>query len=197
MNYYDELQASIDDAFNKRSSTYWIGSIFERLITLTADERGRWGEDLLHRWLHQAGITHTWDGDSNTSPSDGIYDIKVNDFRVEVKTASRDGKAKYQHDGLYSRPLWDKIAFVDVDYDHIYLTIMSYEDLSYCLVPERLTHKELGKGATLRKSQTDKYKFDFSHTTIKNAVKHGHTLVIPVNAIDPQAIVSFLLSKYD
>lgn len=204
MNYYDELLASIDDAFNKRSATYWEGSVFEPLMILTNDERGRWGEDTLHRWLTIAGISNTWDGDSNINPSDGIYDIKVDGYRVEVKptyrteikTSTLNSGDGWQHDGIYSRPLWDKLVFFDVDYDHIYLTVMSYEDFAYCLVPEALRHKELGKGAHLYKNQTERYKFDFSATTLKNAIKHGHTEVIPVNEIDPEAITSFLRSKF-
>ena len=195
MTYYDTLISSIDDAYDKRTNTYWLGSVFERLITLTNDERGRWGEDLLQRFLTLSGIANDWDGDANTKPTDGIYDIKVtNTDRLEVKTATSENN--WQHENIYSRPLWDKIAFIDVDYDHIYLTIMSYDDLAYILVPDKAIHKELLKGATLRGSQIDKYKFDFSRRTRDHAIQAGHTLAIPVDAIDEEAVLQFLHTKF-
>lgn len=195
MTYYDTLISSIDDAYDKRTNTYWLGSVFERLITLTNDERGRWGEDLLQRFLTLSGIANDWDGDNNTKPTDGIYDIKVTSTdRLEVKTATSEDN--WQHENIYSRPLWDKIAFIDVDYDHIYLTVLSYEDLAYILVPDTVQHTELRKSATLRGSQTDKYKFDFSRRTRDLAIQAGHTLVIDIASLDNETITTFLQSKF-
>jgi hypothetical protein len=195
LTYYDTLISSIDDAYDKRTNTYWLGSVFERLISLTNDERGRWGEDLLQRFLTLSGIANDWDGDSNTKPTDGIYDIKVTSTdRLEVKTATSEDN--WQHENIYSRPLWDKIAFIDVDYDHIYLTVLSYDDLAYILVPDNVQHTELRKGATLRGSQTDKYKFDFSRRTRDLAIKAGHTLAINIASLDNETITTFLLSKF-
>ena len=78
-------QRSID-----KSENIWKNSPFGFLVPLTSDERGHWGED----YFQELSKTHTefdvrWDGDFNTTPVDGTYDMKVNLYRTELKTAMK------------------------------------------------------------------------------------------------------------
>lgn len=195
------LNGLIDDttrAISQQVETdYWVGSRFEEVAHYKPDPKGKWGELLLHNLLTLAGIPHTWDGDSNTNPDDGIYDIKLDTPlpRLEAKTSTRNASGGFQHDGIYSTPLWDVVAFVDVSYDCIYLTLVSYDCLLPILVPGDAKHPEFGKGATLRENHTDDYKFDFSQRTITQGIKHGHTFVIDPANEDLDALKAFLYSK--
>ena len=142
------------------TSDYWDDSIFEPITALGTDQRGRWGEDLLHRLITAAGVSNTWLQDSNTSMDDGTYDISVDDTgrRIEVKTSLN---AKYwQHENIYAAPVWDLLAFVDVLYDTIVFTIVSHSDMAPHLL-SRQKHPVFRKTGVLRGSQTDKYKMDF------------------------------------
>ena len=62
-----------------RSEDIWKNSEFHFLLPLSSDERGRWGEYYFHRMLQEyTNLLVEWDGDSNTEPEDGIYDMKAN-----------------------------------------------------------------------------------------------------------------------
>ena len=92
------------------SSDYWDGSIFEPITALGTDQRGRWGEDLLHRLLTAAGVSNNWLQDANTNLDDGTYDIYVDDVdvRIEVKTSLNE--RYWQHENIYAAPVWDRLG---------------------------------------------------------------------------------------
>ena len=153
------IQSSINDAVNL-SSTYWDGSIFEPITALGTDQRGRWGEDLLHRLLTDAGVPNTWLQDSNTNMDDGTYDIQLNDTKARIEVKTSLNPAYWQHENIYAAPVWDYLAFIDVLFDQIVFTIVSHDDMAPYLI-ERTKHPVFNKTGVLRGSQTDKYKMDF------------------------------------
>jgi len=53
-----------------------------------------------------------------------------------------------------------------------------------------------GKKATLRESQEDKWKFDFSRVTVSNAIAAGYTFCYDVNNPDDQGLVEHLLKHF-
>lgn len=175
------IHESITDAL-ANSNDYWEGSPFQDISRLSADERGRWGEDLLHRLLNEAGVDNTWNGDTNTLHEDGVYDLLLeNGSRIEVKTSL--SSYLWQHENIYASHCWDYIAFVDVLYDSIAFTICSYDNMSCSLAPQ-IKHPVFGRKATLRGAQTDKYKLNFSPIQHKRGVEAGLTFVYDLG--DPQ-----------
>ncbi len=194
------LDETIKEAIDN-SSDSWKGSPFELLIGITNDERGRWGEKFLFRIIKEsAGIDSTWDGDCNTRPKDGgTYDILVNLIRKlknEVKTAfSCTSSANWQHENIYAKSVWDKLTFVDVDYDKIYISVLTPENMEYLFRNER--DPVLGKKATLRESQQDKWKFDFSRATVKNAIAAGYTFCYDYNNPDDAGLIAHLLKHFE
>ena len=65
--------------------------------------------------------------DKNILNGDGIYDELINSKRTEVKTATRGtSNESWQHENIYSTPdLWDKLVFIDIDLNDIYITVIN------------------------------------------------------------------------
>ena len=196
------IDESVEEAYNNRDMS-WVGSKFERLITLSNDERGYWGEKFLFDLIMRvAKIESKWDGDCNTRPADGgIYDILVNltrKLRTEAKTAfsfNSDSNARnWQHENIYSKSVWDKLLFLDVDYDRLYITVLTPENMKYLFKNEK--DPILGKKATLREAQKDKWKFDFSSVTVKNAIDAGYTFCYNVDNPDVQGVADHLVKHF-
>ena len=171
-NFIEESKnESIDD-----SKYYWKNSYFEFLKPLSLDERGKWGENLSHKIMLNAGLEAYWDGDNNIDKEDGIYDIWTLcsgwKKRIEVKTAMRGTTTvSWQHENIYGSPdIWDKLIFLDLDYNEFYLTIFDYDEMVW-----DKKNPLIGKKPTLRKDSIDAYKVDMSGTSIKNTLFAGLT----------------------
>jgi hypothetical protein len=193
------LEETIQEAVST-SNQEWKGSPFEPLTLITNDERGRWGEKFLFRIITEiAQIKSKWDGDSNTRPEDGgTYDILVNlikRLKNEVKTAFSCSKsANWQHENIYAKSVWDKLTFVDVDYDKIYITVLMPSNMTYIF--QNKQDPILGKKGTLREAQEDKWKFDYSRKTLANSIKAGYTFVYDYNNPDDEGLVAHLLKHF-
>ena len=193
------LENSIEEAVNA-SPNSWKGSTFERLTKLSNDERGKWGERFLFNViLRVAEIESTWDGDCNTRPEDGgTYDILVNlakKLKNEVKTAfSCTTSANWQHENIYAKSVWDKLTFVDVDYDRIFITVLTPENMVNLFNNEK--DPILGKKATLREAQEDKWKFDFLRVTVSKAIAAGYTFCYDINNPDDNGLVNHLIKHF-
>ncbi len=196
------IDESVNYSYDNRD-TSWIGSRFEKLIYLQNDERGKWGEKFLFDLIMRVSkIESKWDGDCNTNPEDGgIYDILVNPtrkLRTEAKTAfshDSDSEARnWQHENIYAKSVWDKLVFLDVDYDKLYLTVLTPENMEYLFKNEK--DPILGKKATLRKAQEDKWKFDCSPVTIKNAIDAGYTFCYNIDNPDVQGVADHLVKHF-
>ena len=85
------MNMNINETLIKYTHTneVWYKSPFKGLKEVSNDDRGEWGEDFLQKLISDVTeLSVTWDGNNNTSNDDGIYDIKVNKKRTEVKTAT-------------------------------------------------------------------------------------------------------------
>tara|TARA_B110000211_G_C13847832_1_gene450841 strand:- start:21 stop:590 length:570 start_codon:yes stop_codon:yes gene_type:complete len=177
------LENIINTAVEKRVC-YWKNSPFEDIRELSNDERGNWGEAVVHDLFDQYTNTRVeWNENVNTMQQDGIYDMKINSHRVEIKTSFGGHSSCWQHENIYRTPLWDKCIFVDVDRDSIYFTCMSHSEMTW-----DTQHPQLKKKATLRKAQDDKWKFDFSRTSLKNGLEHNLTRIWDLEEPDAQLI---------
>ena len=195
MNLTSTINDSIEEAYISRND-YWNGSIFEKLAALQNDERGKWGEKFLHSLLTCACIPSQWDGDSNTNQSDGTYDLKLlnqHQTRIEVKTSASE--ANWQHEPIISEPDWDLLILIDLNYDHLFLSIFTHDELKPILIPGISKHVHLGVGAHLRKSKNAGYKFDLSPASMQRSLTHGYTFSYDMNAPDDTGLLEFLRSK--
>lgn len=189
--FNDEIDSLIEEAFVNDDSTSWIDSPFEKLIIMSNDARGRWGERLACEFLNLADIPYKWNADCNNQQPDGIYDIKVDQItRIEVKTAA--SFKNWQHEPIYAAPVWDVLFLIDIAFDKIFLTILKRDDLLPILVPGKSQHILLGKGATLRKNKDDGYKFDFSPKTIANGLQNELTFEYDYNDPDITGLIAFI-----
>jgi len=190
------LKKTITDAVNSYVNI-WKGSVFEPMQTLSVDACGRWGEDFLNEILVSYGFKVKWSGDKNTNAADGKYDIVVNDNRVEVKTSFRNRNTStgkhggWQHENIYKAHVWDKIIFIDVDVNGIYITVLNFNDIVF---KKDHPHKILKRTPCLRKNRDDGYKFDFGLNTVEYGVKGGLTYYWDLK--DEKGLRKFLTEKF-
>lgn len=152
----------------------WANSPFAYLTRLTLDARGSWGEYFLsHLLANVCGKKVFWDDTKNTNQDDGTYDLIVNGKRIEVKTAYIGKSKTWQHDGILgTQDDYDLLALIDIDYYDIHITFITSEYI-FEWAPKQVRDPILGKKFTLRQKEEDKYKFDFSRTTMKRAIEAG------------------------
>ncbi len=168
------LIESLEDAVN-RSEDIWKGSVFHKLLPLSSDERGRWGEDYFHRLMTE----HTpykveWDGDSNTEPEDGIYDMKIthiNSLRTELKTAMKGTKNNsWQHDVIKEEEFFDRLVFLDLRPEEIIqITVIKNTEMVY-----GTRHPIFEKKSSPCKGG---WKFDMSNATLRRGINAGLTYI--------------------
>ena len=161
----------------------WYKSPFKGLKEVSNDDRGEWGEDFLQKLISDVTeLSVTWDGNNNTSNDDGIYDIKVNKKRTEVKTATVGYNKKtkkvtntYQHENIYEEDIWDNLLLLDIKPEGFYITHIEYNDM--CFGDE--VHPILKKKSTRHLSA---WKFDTSRAVLQRGLESGYTIYIEVNS---------------
>jgi len=185
LNKENTMNINIIESLNEFEKDYnpYENTPFEKLLTLTSDDRGKWGEKFLHSNIKLSGLESKWDGDSNTDNEDGsVYDILVNlNRRTEVKTATNglDKKKKkltntWQHENIYKENIWDDLLLLDVNPNGFYLTHIPHSEM--CFGKER--HIILEKKSTKHLSG---WKFDSSRASLTKGLKAGITIYIDVD----------------
>ena len=152
-----------------RSENIWKGSEFEFLLPLSSDQRGRWGEYHFHRILQEyTDYSVVWTGDFNREPEDGVYDIKANSLRTEMKTAMKGTKYdSWQHDSIKEVDDYDKLVLLDLVYSGLYITIIKNTEMVY-----GTRHPIFEKKSTACKGG---WKFDMSNATLRKGIVAGLT----------------------
>jgi len=190
----------------KQKSTYWTGSLFEEVVKLSTDYKGKYGEELLRNIIRKyTDIPVQWDEDSNTSNDDGVFDLfwylhNGKKRRVEVKTSGRTvskGIAKgWQHENVYfTDNQWDLVTFLDYDAnDVIYITIVRYDEI---VTDNKINLAIFGKKGHCRKNETGKAKVDFSMRSIKKGLAAGVTFKYDINNPKDELFTTFLNSKLE
>lgn len=193
------LKETISDSVLKlRQRNYWKGSIFEEIVQLSNDERGKWGEETLFKFIKALTPYNVeWDEDQNINNDDGVYDIWIvrsdgTKIRIEIKTASRGTgkKSNWQHENIYSCDKWDKLVFIDFEYSKIWFTILDYSEVTF-----DSRHNIFGTKPTLRNDQNDKYKWDFRDKQAKLGVENNYTFCYDIENPDDTKLSEFLITK--
>lgn len=188
----------------RQQASYWAGSLFESVTHFSTDYKGKFGEELLYKFIKTyTDIPIQWDEDSNTSNDDGVYDLfwylhNGKKVRVEVKTSGRtvsnNNPIGWQHENVYfSDNKWDKLVFLDYDRnDVMFITIVDYD----MLVKDNMIDLSIfGKKAHQRKNEEGKAKVDFSLKSIRKGIDAGVTFEYDFNSTHPEELALFLLKK--
>lgn len=194
-----ELAQQIIEDLNKTkvkiNKNIWEGSHFEGLKNMEIDTSGKVGEILLSTFL-ESDNNVVFNGDSNTNAEDGKYDMKVNNKRVEVKTARIGSGNTFQHEHLKNTDECDVYVFIDFEPNCFYISIMN-KDINF---DDYVTERSGGKGylhpifeksITHRKGE-DNYKFDLSLSSLKKGLEKGMTIKIDTNDDNDDKIKIFL-----
>lgn len=176
------MQAWRENARRKHDNI-WRNSFFEVLLPYTPDGRGREGEGMLVILLRAlTSFKVAWDQDKNIAHKNGIYDMFVNEFRVEVKTATVGYNHKkkkvthtYQHENIYEDSLWDKLVFLDIEPNGYYLSIINHNDMPF----HEKRHAIFKTKATKHMAA---WKFDTRKNTLNRGIAGGITIYIPIDA---------------
>ena len=173
-----------------KSENIWKGSKFAFMIPLTSDERGHFGEDFFQRLLKKlTKFVIKWEGAKNIKPLDGIYDMKVNSLRTELKTAMKGTKSDtWQHDVIKEASKWDKLVFVDLVLAGIYITIINNTDMVY---GEK--HPIFEKKSTACKGG---WKFDMSNPSLGKGIAAGLTYYHDFENPNDVELSKFLVSHF-
>lgn len=176
----------------------WENSEFQFLQNLTSDQRGRWGEDFIVNLIKRhTNLSCEWSGDNNTSHGDGsIYDILINLFRTEVKTATVGFNRKknkptntWQHENIYEKNVWDKLILLDIEPNGFYITVLKHDEMVF----GDDKHPILGKKSTKHLSA---WKFDSSKASLSRGIKNGITIYIGVDCSDTTDLEIFLKKHF-
>ena len=174
-----------------RSEDIWKKSEFHFLLPLSSDERGRWGEDYFHRMLQEyTNFLVEWDGDSNTEPEDGIYDMKANSLRTEMKTAMKGTKSDtWQHDVIKEVDDFDRLVFLDLKPNNtIHITVIKNTEMVY-----GTRHPIFEKTSTPCKGG---WKFDMSNATLRKGLAAGLTYVHDLKNPNGAEVSKFLVRHF-
>ena len=132
-----------------------------------------------------AGLDAVWDADKNINQEDGSYDVRIENIRTEVKTSFiGNSSPTWQHENISLVPNeYDILALIDIDPTGVYFTFLSYDQIFlevssnyndtrqvYCgkIQPFNLT-------PTIRKNENNKFKLNFSRTSIGKGMAAGVT----------------------
>jgi hypothetical protein len=155
----------------QQEKNIWIDCDFELVDLLKNDHSGKVGENFLHYLCDCNNIDNQYVEDINSK--DGVYDIKILNKKIEIKTARLSQCGSFQHENLRNEGC-DYYVFLDITPRCIYITILPSFNLSEkCKVMNRTPH--------LRKGSSNIYKFDFDEKKILNAIELGYSIKITEN----------------
>jgi hypothetical protein len=185
---YAILENAVNDAVSNIPDI-WKNSVFKVLAHAHSDYRGKFGEKLLNDLLKKSGFKIRWDEDKNTNASDGIYDLFVNGYRVEVKTSFENKNGGFQHENIYKERVWDKLALIDIEPFTIFITILNFDDMTF-----NIPHPVFNRTPCLRDNHKSGCKFDLGKSNLKNGVKAGITYRWDIK--DEKGLRKFLTEKF-
>jgi hypothetical protein len=142
------------------------------------------GEHLIQQLCVNGTIKCDYTEDKNST--DGTYDLKINDKKVEIKTARLGVNASFQHETLKTDG-YDYILFVDITPDYFYITLLPRFDMK-----ER--HPIIGRKPHPRKGTSDVFKLDFGESNIMRSIVAGTSLKVDAT-VSMETVVNFLNAK--
>lgn len=115
----EDLASNIDNE--------WAGAKYEKMKHLSINDRGRFGEMIVLSVLKHIYPKSVFWYDNGIQ---GDFDLKMDDIRIEVKTATKDKKGKFQHENVKNYG-YDCIFFVDVSPNDIRFKIYNINNIPF------------------------------------------------------------------
>ena len=172
-----------DELHNRQNnSNEWHGSVLESINELKPDYAGKVGEHLIQQLCANGSIQCDYSEDKNSK--DGTYDAKVNNKKVEVKTARLGVNGSFQHETLKTDG-YDYMLFIDITPNYYYLTMLPRFDMK-----ER--HPIIGRKPHPRKGTSDVFKLDFGESNIKRCISSGFSMKVDENTT-MDSVTSFII----
>jgi hypothetical protein len=154
--------------YKQEQSNPWIDSVFESINKLKNDYSGKVGELFAEKSSQLLELSSEYAEDKNST--DGTYDIKINEKKVEIKTARFGNQGAFQHENLKNDGC-DLYMFIDIMPNKFYITVLPKFDLTKkCEIMGRTPH--------LRDETHGVYKFDFSEKNILKSIEKGKSIEI-------------------
>jgi len=164
MGYAHDI--AVDKLEKIATNDLWANSPYKKLVSISVDARGKWGEAYISMLIRGSGIEVEEQG-LKKDKSGFIYDFLIEKKdKWEQKTATMGMNETFQHENLSTNKTPCGWFFLDVEPEKIWLTILRRCDLSKKI-------PDIGKRAHLRKNTNDIYKLDFSKATINKAKESG------------------------
>ena len=166
----------------------WNNSSIKEIQYLKIDTVGRIGEKFIYDALKkQNKVELFWDGDANTGQLDGTYDMLINKKRFEIKTARLGKGGNFQHEAIKQNG-WDKLLFVDIAPNKLYLTIIDNLEL----FPLK-RHTVFGIKPHLRRDKSN-HKFDLRICHLNKGIISKQTIQLEYNNSNETLITDFILN---
>lgn len=160
-----KMKSIINDREKEEQMNDWSGAFFEDIQKMKCDSVGKIGETFITELCNIFEIKHEYKGNCNKKQADGVFDLKINDYRIECKTARMGKSGSFQHESL-RRSGCDFYLFIDILPNEMYLSFLnSFDNL-----------KEItGRTPHQRKGATDVFKLDTSVKILNKMTEKGFT----------------------
>ena len=119
INLYKYLENLIEDEYDKSNKSWNSESLFYKIKWLTIDQRGRVGEHFFKEVFENLNKEVFYEENAH-----GDWDLVVNGYKIEIKTATLDVNNKFQHEGIKENKKWDFIAFLDISPNEVYVSFI-------------------------------------------------------------------------
>jgi hypothetical protein len=157
----------INNLYNEQENkNFWNNSLYKLSNLLKNDYSGNIGEIFLAEFCKSMSINHIYN--KNIIAKDGVYDIIINNKKVEIKTARIGLTKTFQHENLRNDGS-DYHIMIDITPKYFYITILEKFDL-------RTKNNILNKKAHLRKGSDNIYKLDFSQKELEKFIIKNITI---------------------
>lgn len=155
------LNQIVNTKLTCKNKNPWIpSSKFIAVHSLSIDERGRNAQEFFQKIFRLEGYRTQGDNEKT-----GDWDIKINNWRVEVKSATMGRTGTFQHDGIHKTNNYDFIFFLDIAPDQIYFSCCKYDDIPWDLLHERGNETNKTKRTTGAGFKWD-FKYNANHKKI-------------------------------
>ena len=193
-NYLLKELNNLSEESKTNINNLWENSPFKYVNEMKPDPKGSWGEKFIVQILKlHTDFSVEWDGNSNTSNEDGIYDVKINKKRGEIKTATTgyDYKKntltnKFQHDNIYEECVWDNLIFLDIEPKGFYITVIKHSHMVF----NEIKHPIFKTQSTRHLSA---WKFDTSKLSLQRGIEGGITIYVDIYKNNRKEITDFLV----
>lgn len=154
-----DVADTIDEFLMKQTeNTLWKSGVYKDLNLLKPDYTGQFGEKVFYKLVKKKIDNIEFHDERMTK--DGTYDMKINNMKVEIKTARIGNKHTFQYENLHSYgcDIYVLLSFLPNKY---YISIFPKKESI------QKTFEITGRKVHLRKDATDKHKITLSYSNLQ------------------------------